>query len=923
MKWIHLSDFHFGKDGYDEEQFGLKIIDKLSDLVQKGNNPDAIFVTGDIAYGGITDQYNQFDTLLLKIDEMFPEKTRPRIYVVPGNHDLNRKQYQLIEKGLYSYFEKGQPNQLLDPTDEGYKLREPIIARFSDFRKSFKNSLCYSPEDIFSQKGYFLDSIEKNGKQVGIAGINTAWLSHSKQDKENITPGFPIMESVVKALEKYQYRIVLGHHPVSWFRPEESRAICSLFAKNNVIYLYGHLHVKEAGIQTAVSGKDYIQFGAGAAFLPRETDQLRHSIQYGELHEHGVSLRSFQWSKEQQEWLPDFPNFYPKEYYEESVAHWFFPFPSPKSLKPPPKSLLLGKEWTLLGKTFVKKWEAISPSENDMLLFFDGQAPEYSFVFSPQIPIRKKTADYVNEFLLAEQNRKSKCMLLTGAGGEGKSTLSLQIIKLLALQDWVILHCFEPEKGTRLKLSDIEEIDGPMLVAVDNASRIAAEMYRFLSDAQTHGKHIHLLMVSDWASWSCLKTKWDWNAVSDYSMNTIAGIAPEEARAIVEAWNKYGENGLGVLAQLEDLDVAADELYSQSQSAVQLCKRDGALLGAIIQTRYGNKYLAHVRSILSHLQRIPLNLPNTEDTLLDAFIRIALMHNENQFILGSDILAELYCCSERDIKRAILYPLRKEAVTAKSGEVICVRHSALAKNVMHLIEEEFDDIVWQDYLLEMVEAAIRLRTDKDQYVYKIESWRYLANHFLDKGAKPLAVRIAETVYSIDRGNGQVLQHLVNVYLASPDPEYSIAYNALKEFPLEIYDEMLLHTFARIAAHMGEHELSVYLNCVAMSDQAKCCTRFEVLTARKCWELADSVLKLPQCIANEALSKMGQALNTAAAAIDDVQTGSPLNTAGRNAIGQQLEAGVAELSMLLETDTLPRSIPKEKKITFQNRLLVKV
>lgn len=678
----------------------------------------------------------------------------------------------------------------------------------------------------------------------------------------------------------------------------------------------------------AVSGKGYLQFGAGAAFLPRNTEKLRHSIQYGELHEDGVKIIPYQWAEKQLGWAIDSPDFYPIDCYKD--GHWFFPFPSSSHSKPPKRSASLGQEWMIFGKDFVERREATAPLEADMLMFFDGRKPEYSFAFSSQIPVRKKTADYANEFLLAERNGKSKCMLLTGAGGEGKSTLSFQIIKQLALQDWVILHCAEPNKETALTLSSLEDTEAPVLVVVDDASIIAQKLYQFLRDARDHGKLVHLLMISDWASWSHLKSAWNWGAISDYSMNTIAGITLEEAESIIMAWSTYGKQGLGALENFEDLNAAAKKLYSAAQSVAHINNKDNSLLGAIIETRYGDEYLTHVRSILNRLQHIPLNLPGATDTLLDAFTRIALMHNEGKLILTSDILAELYQCSTQEVRQAILVPLRKEAITRNSGEVVCVRHNALVKCVINLMEEEFDYITWQDYLIEMVDAAMRFRTHSGQYVYELESWRYLANHFLNKGMKSFAVRIAEAVYRIEHGNLQTLSHLVNVYLHGSDPDYMLANQTLWEYPSPTFDEKILRIFARVANHTGQQELGTYLNCLSISDQAKCFTEFESISSQKIQKLASSIFNLPQGLTNYALSNMGRAFGKVAAIMDastaagQVDTDFiPLGTAERDAIESQLETGVAELLKILELDELPKIVPKDIKITFIHRLLSEV
>ncbi len=936
LKWLHLSDFHLGKDGYAEQRLCTMLINQLKEQIDGNESIDTIFVTGDIAYEGIQSQYRDFETFLLEVDELFPDGKVPRIYVVPGNHDVDRTQNSMIQSSLYKYKSEKDFTRLLDPTKEGLDLRNQIMPRFRGFADTFEASLCFSTKGMFSEKGYYIDSILKEGISVGIAGINTSWLACSNQDKNHITPGNLIVKEAINDLKKYDYRIMLGHHPLYWFQSEEGQIIESLIAKNNIIYLYGHIHKDEVGHQMAISGKSYMRLGTGAAFLTRATDILQHSIQYGELNEDGIKIRPLKWSEAQQEWILNSPEYFPAANHVAATDYWFFPFSPETAFKKAKRPSSLKPEWVLLTKEFINQREKVAPSKEEMLMFFDGKAPEYSFAFSDQIPIRRKTNDYVKEFEVAEKNGKNKCMLITGAGGEGKSTQSLQVIYQLVMRNWTVLHCADPEKNTIIRLSDIEKLDGPVLIAVDNASVIAKEMFNFLQMAKQNEKSVHLLLISEFSEWLYSKAQdLQWDDVADFSSKTLAGIELEEARDIVAVWSQYGKEGLGTLSECQDPEAAAMQLYKVAQSPLTTQSKDGALLGAIIQTRYKDAYYKeHVRMILKRLQDIPLELPNTEDTLLEAFVRIALVHREKLDILGSDILAEIYHCKESDIKRKILRPLGREAMTSKSGGVIYVRHSALADCVMNIVEEEFRHIEWQDYLPEMAAAAVSLRTN-GKYVYKVEEWRYLADHFLDKGMKRLAVHIAEAVYEVDESNDQVLSHLLTVYLSEPGPAYDIAYDCLAERSDEIYDDALLNAYEVSAGHLGKNELRAYLAYIALSDRSYCLNGalHLGLLIRDCVEAANALYKLSILYQNEKFEKASYAMAKIAELIGKKDKSIPKleceilkQTCGytndRKLLEKQIDDGMKEVIKMLSFDKLPDSVPKPTAFTF-SRLLNKI
>lgn len=58
--WLHLSDFHAGKDGYGQSQLFKYILRYIRTSVEKGLRPDMIFITGDIANKGLPKQYEVF-----------------------------------------------------------------------------------------------------------------------------------------------------------------------------------------------------------------------------------------------------------------------------------------------------------------------------------------------------------------------------------------------------------------------------------------------------------------------------------------------------------------------------------------------------------------------------------------------------------------------------------------------------------------------------------------------------------------------------------------------------------------------------------------------------------------------------------------------------------------------------------------------
>lgn len=102
ITWLHLSDLHAckAKTGWDAYRIVKELQSDLMDMQDRhGLRPDLIFFTGDAAYGNIgggpgerlADQFGEVGTFLEKIRTVFvPEVARENVFLVPGNHDVNR-----------------------------------------------------------------------------------------------------------------------------------------------------------------------------------------------------------------------------------------------------------------------------------------------------------------------------------------------------------------------------------------------------------------------------------------------------------------------------------------------------------------------------------------------------------------------------------------------------------------------------------------------------------------------------------------------------------------------------------------------------------------------------------------------------------------------------------------------------------------
>jgi DNA repair exonuclease SbcCD nuclease subunit len=91
LAWLHLSDVHVrGGDSYDRDVVLRALVGSVRRFREDGRRVDLVFMTGDVAHSGKASEYALatafFDDLLAAAG-----LGRRQLFVVPGNHDVDRE----------------------------------------------------------------------------------------------------------------------------------------------------------------------------------------------------------------------------------------------------------------------------------------------------------------------------------------------------------------------------------------------------------------------------------------------------------------------------------------------------------------------------------------------------------------------------------------------------------------------------------------------------------------------------------------------------------------------------------------------------------------------------------------------------------------------------------------------------------------
>ena len=123
IAWLHVSDYHIKPDEYHKPIQNFRALKKDIEEIMKNEGImafDFIIITGDLAYYGNKNDYEdvkKFLDDLLKITKT-PKKD---LYVVPGNHDIIRKETKkFMALGVFSMIFVAKKASLFSSQDRNF-----------------------------------------------------------------------------------------------------------------------------------------------------------------------------------------------------------------------------------------------------------------------------------------------------------------------------------------------------------------------------------------------------------------------------------------------------------------------------------------------------------------------------------------------------------------------------------------------------------------------------------------------------------------------------------------------------------------------------------------------------------------------------------------------------------------------------------
>lgn len=258
MKIIHLTDFHYNsKQTLNQEVLVKKLCEVLSDI----GHIDFIFFTGDLVDKGGDKGRNFTPAGDLLFGGLVSKGivNKNQIFICCGNHDVNRNvEMPAIKSFVDSIDNIEELNQFVSRDKRQFDSSLENIKNYINYQNNFyKDNLNIEGDIDIIEKIYSIHIRNVDGKQIGVATINTAWrAADSTQDKGKLLFPQIFVDKIIQKIKDCDVKLILMHHPLSDLKDY------NYFDLENKIYNHfhflfsGHVHLDK--VETHITGDEGI-----------------------------------------------------------------------------------------------------------------------------------------------------------------------------------------------------------------------------------------------------------------------------------------------------------------------------------------------------------------------------------------------------------------------------------------------------------------------------------------------------------------------------------------------------------------------------------------------------------------------------------------------------------------------------------------
>ena len=261
LTWLHLSDWHQRGKDFDRKVVRDALLQDIRERAQIDSRLaqiEFVVFSGDLAFSGQKAEYEAAKEHLLDLVLRAANVKPDRLFIVPGNHDLDRDIVtEMLPPALQQPLTEDQCKVWLTDDKKRRRVLEPFEA-FSEFVGAYTGQ---KPPDYASIRVWS----DIGSKKVALLGLNSAWMCGRNKDAKGevydygyTLVGEPQIYDALSQIAAADVRIVVLHHPFNWLTEFDRNRVEERLGRAVHFILYGHQHVPN-GCSLATSAKKCYQ----------------------------------------------------------------------------------------------------------------------------------------------------------------------------------------------------------------------------------------------------------------------------------------------------------------------------------------------------------------------------------------------------------------------------------------------------------------------------------------------------------------------------------------------------------------------------------------------------------------------------------------------------------------------------------------
>lgn len=273
LTWLHLSDLHLrAGDPYDQTVVLASLLSDIAKVVDsKKLRVDMVFLTGDLAFSGRSDEYAIVHEFLLRLSTA-ANVPLERLFCVPGNHDVDRSRItHFLGNAARSLTSRDLVSQLIGSPKEISLFTDRHLPYYEFLKSTFPWAVALQHSDLS-----YTENLEINGTRVAVIGLNSAWAAGSDSDKGAILLGERQVREALGKVKAPDLVIALMHHPFSYLTDFDAHDVQGLLNARCDFLLHGHLHALGV-VNVASPDSEVFHLAAGATYQGR-SELLSYNI---------------------------------------------------------------------------------------------------------------------------------------------------------------------------------------------------------------------------------------------------------------------------------------------------------------------------------------------------------------------------------------------------------------------------------------------------------------------------------------------------------------------------------------------------------------------------------------------------------------------------------------------------------------------